>query len=63
LGEADARTRTGDPFRDAAGYWRWTFYAPNNRKLADSAEGYVNRADCEHGITLVKQYSGGAPTV
>lgn len=41
-------------YRDAAGYWRWTLYASNNRKVADSAEGYVNKTDCQHGIDLTK---------
>ena len=41
-------------YRDASGYWRWTLYAANARKIADSGEGYINKADCLHGITLVK---------
>ena len=41
-------------YQDQAGYWRWTLYAANNRKIADGAEGYFNRLDCEHGIGLVQ---------
>jgi uncharacterized protein len=42
-------------YSDHAGEWRWTLYASNGRKIADSGEGYHNKADCEHGIALVKQ--------
>ena len=31
-------------YRDAANAWRWTLYADNNRKIADSGEGYVEKA-------------------
>lgn len=41
-------------YKDTAGYWRWTLYAANYKKIADSAEGYVNKSDAEHGIGLVK---------
>jgi uncharacterized protein YegP (UPF0339 family) len=41
-------------YKDVSGYWRWTLYASNGRKIADSAEGYVNKIDAEHGIALVK---------
>lgn len=42
-------------YRDARNEWRWTLYASNGRKIADSGEGYHNKADCLHGITLVQQ--------
>ena len=44
-------------YRDAANQWRWTLYAANHAKIADSGEGYHNKADCEHGIELVKSTS------
>ncbi len=34
--------------------------AANNEIIADSSEGYVDKADCEHGIELVRTL---APTV
>lgn len=40
--------------------YRWTLYAANNRKIANSGEGYHNRADCIAAINLVKG-SGSAP--
>lgn len=39
---------------DTQGYWRWTLFAGNNRKIANSGEGYFNKKDCEHAVNLVK---------
>lgn len=47
-------------FKDDAGEWRWHLRAANNRIVADSGEGYQNRADCLHGIHLVK-HAANAP--
>ncbi len=47
-------------YKDANGEWRWTLYAANNRKIANSGEGYFNKADCLAAINLVKG-SGSAP--
>lgn len=41
-------------YEDAAGEWRWHLRAANNRIIADSGEGYHNKQDCLHAITLVK---------
>jgi len=41
-------------YRDKANQWRWTLFAANNRRVADSAEGYWNKTDCQHGIELVR---------
>lgn len=41
-------------YRDASGHWRWRLRVQNGNIVADSAEGYARREDCEHGITLVK---------
>lgn len=43
-----------DLYTDVSGYWRWTLYAANNRKIANSGEGYVNKADAQSAINLVK---------
>ena len=40
--------------KDNAGEWRWNLKAVNGRIIADSGEGYKDRADCLHGIELVK---------
>lgn len=46
-------------YRDRAGHWRWTLRSANNRTIADSGEGYVNRSDCLSAISLVST-SGNA---
>lgn len=40
-------------YKDKAGGWRWTLYAANHRKIADSGEAYVEKAGAEWGISLV----------
>ena len=42
--------------------WRWRFKAGLHDReiIAVSSEGYVNKADCLHGIELVKR-SADAP--
>lgn len=39
---------------DANRQWRWYLLAANNRKIANSGEGYVNKSDCLAAINLVK---------
>ncbi len=41
-------------YPDSSKQWRWTLYAANNRKIANSGEAYHNKADCLHAINLVK---------
>ncbi|WP_081602561.1 YegP family protein [Afipia felis] len=48
-------------YRDHANQWRWTLYAANQKKIADSGEGYWNKADCQHGIDLVKSTNSATP--
>jgi len=36
------------------GEWRWRLRVQNGNVIADSAEGYEHRQDCERGIELVK---------
>jgi uncharacterized protein YegP (UPF0339 family) len=40
---------------DHAGEYRWYLMAENSEKIADSAEGYKARVDCEHDIKLMKR--------
>jgi uncharacterized protein YegP (UPF0339 family) len=47
-------------YKDRTGKYRWRLVAANGRCIADSGEGYNNKADCLGGITLVKS-SGSAP--
>jgi uncharacterized protein YegP (UPF0339 family) len=53
LGEEGAR-KSFRVYRDAAGEWRWRLVSGNGRIIADSGEGYQHRADCLHGVELVK---------
>ena len=41
-------------YKDVQGYWRWYLSAGNNRKIANSGEGYYNQQDCVAAINLVK---------
>ena len=47
-------------YKDANGHWRWFLLAGNNRKIANSGEGYWNKQDCLSAINLVKG-SSAAP--
>ena len=47
-------------YRDNSSQYRWRLWSSNNRIVADSAESYHNKADCQHGINLVKG-SSNAP--
>lgn len=49
-------------YQDANGHWRWRLRAANNKIIANSGEGYWNKADCIHAIGLVKA-SAGAPVL
>lgn len=47
-------------YKDGIGEYRWRFYAPNNRIMADSGEGYKNKADCIAAInTLCREATDG----
>jgi uncharacterized protein YegP (UPF0339 family) len=47
-------------FEDARGEYRWRMRAGNNEIIATSGEGYKKKADCEHGVELVKRDAGAA---
>ena len=47
-------------YKVTAGQYRWRLVAANNRRIADSGEGYNNKADCLAAINLVKG-SANAP--
>ena len=48
-------------YKDAALQWRWTLYAANNKKIANGGEGYYNKQDALHGISLVSQTGNLTP--
>ncbi len=41
-------------YKDGRSEWRWRLKTQNGNIIADSGEGYRNKADCLHGINLVK---------
>ena len=47
-------------YKDRRGEYRWRLTAANNRTIADSGEGYVNKSDCAGAIDLVKRYAASA---
>jgi len=49
-------------FKDLVGQWRWHLVAGNGRIIANSGEGYQNKQDCLHAISLVRG-SVSAPQV
>jgi len=47
-------------YKDRAGEFRWRFYAPNHRIMADSGEGYATKDGCVAAInTVVREAVGG----
>jgi len=48
-------------YKDRANHWRWNLHAANNKKIADSGEGYINKADAISAINLVKSTGGSTP--
>ena len=47
-------------YQDARGEWRWRFRASNHKIIAVSSEGYTNKVDCLHSISLVKTQASDA---
>lgn len=39
-------------YRDKKKEWRWRAWSENNKKVADSGEGYENREDCVDGAKV-----------
>ena len=48
--------------KDHAGEWRWRLRTTNGNVVADSAEGYRRREDCERCIEIVRS-AAQAPVV
>jgi len=48
-------------YLDKAGQWRWYLSTANNRKIADSGEGYNNQQDCLAAIGLVMDTTRSTP--
>jgi len=48
-------------FQDANKQWRWHLVAANNRIIADSAEGYFNKHDCQVAVGMVMDTNRQTP--
>ncbi len=48
-------------YQDALKEWRWNLKDGNTETVADSAEGYENRSDCEKGAMLFTTLGPNAP--
>lgn len=45
-----------DVYRDSTGQWRWRLWAKNGKIVADSAEGYANKA---HAVKMCDRLTDG----
>lgn len=52
---------TFELYKDKAGEFRWRLRHDNGNIIADSGEGYKNKADAINGIESVKENAPGAP--
>lgn len=50
-------------YRDRKKEWRWTLYARNGRKIADSAEGYKRIGKCRKEVEKIQLHSPDAEVV
>ena len=41
-------------YKDKDGCYRWRYRSSNGKIIADSAEGYNNKADCINGIRIME---------
>ena len=55
-------TLTFEVYKDAKSEFRWRLKASNGKLIADCGQGYNAKADCLHGIELIKDHAAKAPT-
>jgi uncharacterized protein YegP (UPF0339 family) len=48
-------------YKDNKGEFRWRLQADNNKVIADSAESYTTKANCEKGIADVRRLAPSVP--
>lgn len=58
--KADKAALTFEMFKDEGGDFRWRLKAANGRIVATSGQGYKAKADCQHGIDLIRKEAGKA---
>lgn len=42
-------------YKDGLGQWRWRYVSSNGRVIAASSESYINKADAQNGINIMKR--------
>lgn len=52
---------TFELYKDEGGKWRWRLRHQTGNIIADSGQGYHNKADAENGIESVKENAPSAP--
>ena len=52
---------TFELYKGDGGEWRWRLRHENGNIIADSGEGYHNKADAVNGIESVKENAPSAP--
>jgi uncharacterized protein len=62
-GEPAVEKARFEVFKDRAGEWRWRLRAANGRVIADSGEGYKQRARCLGGLAAVQRVAPAASVV
>jgi uncharacterized protein YegP (UPF0339 family) len=62
-GEPAVEKARFEVFKDRAGEWRWRLRAANGRIIADSGEGYKQRARCLSGLAAVQRVAPAASVV
>ena len=50
-------------YLDRAKRYRWRLRRPDGQIVADSAQGYAQRADCESDLRWVRQFAGSVPVL
>lgn len=50
-----AKSSVFEIYKDKKGEYRWRLKASNGKIVADSAESYKRKRDCERGIDLVRE--------
>lgn len=49
-------------YKDTTGQYRWRYQTTNTEIIADSAESYHKKSDCQRGIDIMKA-SSSSPVV
>jgi hypothetical protein len=54
-GKKSERGLTFEIYKDTGGEFRWRLKAANGQTIGTSGQGYKAKADCQHGIEVIKR--------